>query len=156
TIPDPIKVMMKNAGMDPADYDGKISDIRRDVQTHKRKHGATQGKDYSQLSDDQLTDDFNYLVFPNVSLNVHADDLWIFRQRPHPTDPDRMFYDIWTFELMAQGAEVPQRPAHRKLKHGDKSIGLVLDQDAFNLPHVQAGMHSAGFGGLWLGRQELR
>jgi hypothetical protein len=42
------------------------------------------------------------------------------------------------------------------LKHGDKSIGLVLDQDAANLPNVQAGMHSRGFRGLWLGAQELR
>ena len=41
-------------------------------------------------------------------------------------------------------------------KHGEKSIGLVLDQDAANLPGVQAGMNSAGFRGLWLGRQELR
>ncbi len=32
----------------------------------------------------------------------------------------------------------------------------MLDQDAANLPNVQAGMHSRGFRGLWLGRQELR
>jgi hypothetical protein len=32
----------------------------------------------------------------------------------------------------------------------------VLDQDAANLPNVQVGMHSRGFRGLWLGRQELR
>jgi len=42
------------------------------------------------------------------------------------------------------------------VKHGDKSIGQVLDQDAFNLPTVQKGMHSAAFKGLWIGDQELR
>ena len=155
-IPDPIKVIMKTAGMDPADYDEPYENIRRDVQQWKRKHGPAQGKDYSRLNDDQLTDDYHYLIFPNVTLNVHADDLMLFRQRPHPTDPDRMFYDIWTFELVPAGHEWPARPRHQHFKHGEKSIGLVLDQDAANLPGVQAGMHSAGFEGLWLGAQELR
>ncbi len=155
-IPDPIKVIMKAAGMDPADYDEPFENIRRDVQQWKRKQGPAQGKDYSQLNDDQLTDDYHYLIFPNVTLNVHADDLMLFRQRPHPTDPDRMFYDIWTFELVPEGHEWPARPKHQHFKHGEKSIGLVLDQDAANLPGVQAGMHSAAFEGLWIGAQELR
>ncbi len=156
SIPEPIKTIMKSAGMDPADYDGPIANIRRDVQKHKRSYGKTQGKDYSRLNDDQLTDDYHYTIFPNLSLNVHADDFWIFRQRPHPTDPDRMFYDIMTFELVPQGAQWPERAEHRRWKHGDRSIGTVLDQDAANLPGVQAGMHSKGFRGLWIGRQELR
>jgi phenylpropionate dioxygenase-like ring-hydroxylating dioxygenase large terminal subunit len=155
-IPDPIKVIMKGAGMDPADYDGPIDGIRRDVQKWKRTHGAAQGRDYSRLNDDQLTDDYHYLIFPNVTLNTHADDLMLFRQRPHPTDPDRMYYDIWTFELVPDGADWPERPLHQHFRHGEKSIGLVLDQDAQNLPGVQQGMHSAGFPGLWLGAQELR
>lgn len=156
SIPDPIKVIMKAAGMDPADYDEPFENIRRDVQKWKRKHGPAQGKDYSQLNDDQLTDDYHYLIFPNVTLNAHADDLMLFRQRPHPTDPNKMFYDIWTFELVPDGHEWPQRPRHQHFKHGDKSIGLVLDQDAANLPGVQAGMNSAAFEGLWIGAQELR
>jgi phenylpropionate dioxygenase-like ring-hydroxylating dioxygenase large terminal subunit len=156
SIPEPVKSIMKLAGMDPADYDGPIGNIRTDVQQHKRAHGKAQGRDYSRLNDDQLTDDYHYLIFPNLSLNVHADDLWIFRQRPHPTDPDRMFYDILTYELVPEGTAWPERVKHRTWQHGDKSIGTVLDQDAANLPGVQAGMHSAGFPGLWLGRQELR
>lgn len=155
-IPEPIKTIMKAAGMDPADYDGKIADIRRDVQHWKRKTAAAQGKDYSRLNDDQLTDDYHYLIFPNLSLNVHADDFWIFRQRPHPTDPDRMYYDILTYELVPEGEPWPQRAQEKQWKHGEKSIGLVLDQDAANLPGVQAGMHSRGFTGIWAGKQELR
>jgi phenylpropionate dioxygenase-like ring-hydroxylating dioxygenase large terminal subunit len=155
-IPDPIKVIMKAAGMDPADYDEPLDNIRRDLQQWKRGNGPSQGKDYTRLNDDQLTDDYHYLIFPNVTLNVHADDLMLFRQRPHPTDPDRMYYDIWTLELVPEGKEWPERPRHQHFRHGDKSIGLVLDQDAANLPGVQAGMHSVAFEGLWIGAQELR
>src|SRR3546814_9733386 len=89
-------------------------------------------------------------------MNVHADDVMMFRQRPHPTNPDKMFYDVWLFELVPDGEEWPERPKHKRFKHGDKSIGQVLDQDAFNLPTVQKGMHSDAFKGLWIGDQELR
>ena len=155
-IPESIKGIMKAAGMDPVDYDQPIANIRRDLQKHKRATGAGMGRDYSELNDDQLTDDYHYTIFPNLSLNVHADDFWVFRQRPHPTDPDKMFYDIWTYELVPQGQAWPDRAPHKTWKHGDKTIGTVLDQDAANLPNVQAGMHSRGYKGLWIGRQELR
>lgn len=155
-IPPAIYDIMVKAGMDPAEYEGRVSDIRRDVQLFKRKHGSSQGKDYSELNDDQLTDDYHYTIFPNVSLNVHADDIMMFRQRPHPTDPNKMYYDIWMFELVPEGEEWPERPKHKRFNHGDRSIGQVLDQDAFNLPTVQKGMHSEAFKGLWIGDQELR
>ncbi|MEZ5498769.1 MAG: aromatic ring-hydroxylating dioxygenase subunit alpha [Steroidobacteraceae bacterium] len=162
TIPDPIKVLMKAANMDPAEYEGRIADIRQDVQRHMRAGAASKGKDYSQLNDDQLTDDYHYMIFPNLSLNVHADDFWVFRQRPHASDPDKMYYDIWTFEIeqnlseLDDPDEIRPRVRHQHFRHGDKSIGLVLDQDAENLPGVQLGMHSRGFKGLWIGRQETR
>lgn len=155
-IPPAIDGIMRAAGMDPADYDGSVGDIRKDVQAFKRKHGPEQGKDYSDLNDDQLTDDYHYTIFPNVSLNMHADDVMMFRQRPHPTDPNKMFYDIWILELVPEGEEWPERPKHRQFAHGDRSIGQVLDQDAFNLPSVQKGMQSDAFKGLWIGDQELR
>ena len=156
TIPPLIEGIMRQAGMDPADYEGPITGIRRAVQEFKRKHGPAQGKDYSELTDEQLTDDYHYMIFPNVSMNVHADDVMMFRQRPHATDPNKMLYDIWMFELVPQGEKWPARVKHQHFRHGDKSIGQVLDQDAFNLPHVQAGMQSAGFEGLWIGEQEVR
>ena len=127
-IPPAIHEIMVNAGMDPAEYEGRVTDIRRDVQLFKRAHGAAQGKDYSLLNDDQLTDDYHYFIFPNISINAHADDLMLFRQRPHATDPNRMYYDIWMFELVPEGEEWPERPRHRRFRHGDKTIGQVLDR----------------------------
>jgi phenylpropionate dioxygenase-like ring-hydroxylating dioxygenase large terminal subunit len=159
-IPPPIQFMMQKAGMDPAEYEGPMTGIRKAIQRYMRKNGYKKGRDYSELNDDQLTDDYHYLIFPNVTLNTHADDLMLFRQRPHPDDPDKMLYDIWLFELPDAEKDDPdqeyRRPRHQHLRYGDKSIGLVLDQDAFNLPNVQKGMHSAGFPGLWVGDQELR
>ena len=156
SIPPLIAGMMEQAGMDPAEYEGPVDGIRRALQLFKREHGPEQGKDYSDLADEQLTDDYHYTIFPHVSMNVHADDVMMFRQRPHPTDPDKMFYDIWMLELVPEGEPWPERPRHQHFRHGDRTIGQVLDQDAFNLPQVQAGMHSDAFEGLWLGEQEVR
>ena len=97
------------------------------------------------------------MIFPNLSLNVHADDFWIFRQRPHPTDPDRMFYDILTYELVPEGAEWPERAEHRQVAaRGQVASARCSTRTRRTCPGVQAGMHSAGFPGLWIGRQELR
>lgn len=155
-IPPLLKLIMRQAGMDPADFDGRVPEVRKAVQRWKREHGPEEGLDYSDLNDDQLTDDYHYLVFPNVTMNIHADDVMLFRQRPHPTDPDKMFFDLQNFRLLKDGEERPKRPEHRQFRHGEKSLGLVLDQDAYNLPGVQKGMHSAGFQGLWIGEQEFR
>ncbi|WP_309602515.1 aromatic ring-hydroxylating dioxygenase subunit alpha [Sphingomonas sp.] len=159
-IPPPIMHLMEKAGMDPADWDGPMTGIRKAIQKQMRKSAKKKGRDYSELNDDQMTDDYHYMIFPNVTLNTHADDLMLFRQRPHPTDPDKMYYDIWMFELADAEKDDPaveyRRPKHQHFTYGDKSIGLVLDQDAFNLPNVQKGMHSSAFEGLWLGEQELR
>lgn len=158
-IPEPIKVMMRDAGMDPASYEGDKTKIREAIQKFKREHGPEQGKDYSELNDDQLTDDYNYLVFPNVTLNTHADNLMLFRHRPHPTDPNKMYFDVWTFELPGkqdENAKPYRRPRHQFFRAGQKSLGLVVNQDASNLPSVQRGMQSAGYKGLWLNEQEVR
>ena len=77
------------------------------------------------------------------------------RQRPHPTDPNKMYFDLQNFARFAPGKE-PPRPEHERFKHGEVSLGLVLDQDAYNLPRVQRGMNSAGFRGLHISNAERR
>jgi len=157
-IPPPIKQVMKDANMDPASYEGSVYNIREAVQQYKRAHGPAQGKNYDALNDDQLTDDYHYMIFPNITMNVHADDMMMFRQRPHPDDPNKMFFDYWMFELPDNEFDWDEyeRPTHRQYKHGEISLGLVINQDAYNLPFVQKGMNSSGYEGLWIGNQELR
>ena len=89
-------------------------------------------------------------------MNIHCNSVMIFRQRPHETDPNKMYYDLQNYSLFPAGQEPPPRPIHEQFKHGEQSIGEVLDQDASNLAMVQAGMNSAGYRGLWISTQELR
>ena len=156
-IPPPLKFMLTEAGLDPASYQGPVDGIRKAVQQQIRTHAASEGRDYSQLNDDQLTDDYNYLVFPNLTFNTHADHLMLFRHRPHPTDPNKMFFDTWTLTYIVDEEEIPAfRPRHKHYKSGEKYLGMVIEQDGGNLPRVQQGMNSAAYDGLWLGDLEVR
>ena len=176
TISDDLKLYMEQAGMDPSKFKGDATEVRRAIQLHRREHGKEMGYDFSELNDDQLSDDFHYLIFPNITLNIYPESMMLFRQRPHPTDPNQCFFDLQNYVMQPNAnipgvtdrerrigggrtekiPEAPERPLHRQFKHGEESLGLVLDQDAYNLPNVQLGMNSVGYDGLWLGSQELR
>lgn len=156
-IPPPLKHMLTEVGLDPASYQGSVDAIRDVVQKHARSHAKAEGRDYSDLNDDQLTDDYNYLMFPNVTFNTHADHLMLFRHRPHASDPNKMYFDVWTLEYIVDQEEIPaRRPQHKLYAPGEKSLGMVIDQDGANLPKVQKGMQSAAYEGLWLGDLEVR
>jgi hypothetical protein len=143
-------------GFDQDAHAGDGLDIRRALQKHVRQNDKAMGYDFSDLNDDQLSDDYHYMIFPNITLNIHCNSVMLFRQRPHESDPNKMYFDLQNYTLMPEGAEAPERPAHRAFKHGEESLGEVLDQDASNLPMIQAGMNSEGYRGLWISNQELR
>ncbi|MEZ5559000.1 MAG: aromatic ring-hydroxylating dioxygenase subunit alpha [Pseudomonadales bacterium] len=155
-ISEGLKNYMRMYGMNPDDFAGTGLEVRRAIQQHLRRNGKAMGFDFSDLNDDQLTDDYHYMIFPNITMNIHCNSVMIFRQRPHESDPNRMYYDLQNYALIPEGEPWPERPPHRKFAHGEESLGEVLDQDASNLPMVQKGMNSAGFRGLWIGDQELR
>jgi phenylpropionate dioxygenase-like ring-hydroxylating dioxygenase large terminal subunit len=155
-VPEAIAMPMQAVGMNPGDYKGRVSDVRQAMQKHKRESQGNLPRDYSMFNDDQLTDDYHYYLFPNITMNIHADSMMLFRQRPHETDPNKMYFDLQMFAQMPDGAEKPEPPEHEQFKHGERSLGLVLDQDSVNLPHLQKGMHSAALQGIWISHQERR
>lgn len=153
---------LANAGIDGATFTGSAKDVRPAIARAVREiQGPAMGADFSELHDAQLVDDFHYSVFPNVTFNIFGRSAWVFRHRPHPSDPDRMYFDFWNL-VRLPNADVP-RPEHRFHVNRDDLLldvvgggGELLAQDTFNLPRIQRGMHSSGFRGLHLGDQEIR
>ncbi len=82
-----MRVIMEGAGLDAGQFDGRLDEVRPALFEAKRERGRRNGLAYDALSDEQLTDDFHYFIFPNITLNISADHFWFFRHRPHPTDP---------------------------------------------------------------------
>ena len=153
---------LPGAGIDPEAFQGGAAEVRPTIARAVREiQGPAMGADFSELSDAQLVDDFHYSIFPNLTLNIFGRSAWLFRHRPHPSDPDRMFFDYFNL-VRLPNAEMP-RPAHEDHVATDGLLlqplgggGELLAQDTYNLPRVQQGMHSSGFQGLHLGDQEIR
>jgi nitrite reductase/ring-hydroxylating ferredoxin subunit len=153
----PLQMMMRRAGIDPDTFEGSMADVRPALQIASREHNTKTGIDVSDLNDDQMTDDYHYYIFPSLTFNTHATGFGLFRQRPHPSgDPNKMLFDLQSYTRIPAGSPPPARPEHETYKHGDISLGLVLDQDAYNLPMVQRGMNSRAYPGLWINYRERR
>ncbi len=142
-------------------FEGTAEDARKAFAEQQRKIASTLGAELGELNESQLCDDFHYTIFPNMTFNTHALFTWVFTHRPHPTDPNRMYFDFINL-MNAPEVDVP-RPEKRfySTANGDTLAGEcdggdLLDEDLYNLPRIQAGMRSAAFHDLHLGKQEVR
>jgi phenylpropionate dioxygenase-like ring-hydroxylating dioxygenase large terminal subunit len=155
-----LELFLRPAGVDIARFEGGADDARAAMALAIRKQGPQLGCDFGDLDDSQLVDDFHYTIFPNITLNIHSRFTWVFRHRPHPDDPNKMFFDFFNL-VRAPSHRIP-RPQHEHHRLVDgysfASVpgGEVFDQDMYNLPRIQAGMRSARYAGLHLSDQELR
>lgn len=175
---------LESLGLDPADFRGRVLEVRQAVQRRKREVGRELGFDYSGFRDEQLSDVWQYNLFPNAILSFSPEHLWILRPRPLADDPTRCEFDKLSLvrfadpALNAGAGEIvgPARPAgngsglrpadyrrpdrdrfdHRAVIAGEKTMTITIDQDIELLGNVQAGMASAGFDSVWLNDDEMR
>lgn len=166
---DDLKYLMMEAGIDPASHNPEDGQVRTAIQQAKRTRATAKGLDWSAFTDGQLTDDWNYSIFANLTLNVHVEGILFQRFRPHPTDPERSIYDnvvlvhptddaasIPAYMGVAPGTDVSgkTRPARLHIPSGQPGMGPVVDEDGQLVPLVQRGLRSRGFGGMRLGEPE--
>ena len=175
--PDHLVPALQGLGLDPADFKGRVPEIRQEVQLHKRQLGKELGFDYSGLTDEQVSDIWQYDIFPNTFMTISAEEVWIYGPRPHTTDPDKCFFDKWTLSIpVEQGCDLEQgltlnpgiqvssegeRPEHEVFSAedviaGKHSLTITIDQDIYYLADMQPGMHSRGFDCAVLNEDEVR
>jgi hypothetical protein len=121
---------------------------------------------YRFLSDEQLTDDYHYTIFPNAQFNTYGEGAMVFVSRPHATDPNKMYWDLLYYthpdtRAAAVAGGAPENAANKVVTNdgldiGDPFLNEILLQDAFNLPHVQKGMQSDACDVLRVSEQEIR
>ncbi len=165
--------MMASEGMGVDAFEGSARDVRAAIARHKRQRAKTLGFDYDHFTDGQLTDSWATGVFPNVQIGMHPEGCFLMRFLPHPTNPERFYYDTMTLFRAAPDPNykapdwmgVPDgtdltgatRPDTEYVPIGeDAKLGEVLDQDVQLLRDVQVGTRSRGFKGCLWGEQEQR
>ena len=177
-------VQLESVGLSPADFKGKVLEIREALQKQKRKIGPERGMDYSKLADHQLSDVWQYNIFPNVVLSFTPEHCWVLRPRPHPSDPSKCEFDKMSLvkfadkdaasddgAILSPGrregnqdaflAEDYVRPnrdtfSYQAVINGNKTMTDTIDQDVELLSAVQQGMTSDGFDTVFLNEDEMR
>lgn len=176
-VPDYMVTLLEGLLLNPEDYTGRVQDIRKAVQKRKRELGEEMNCGYDSLSDDQLSDVWQYDFFPNLFMTVQAEEISIYGPRPHPSDPNKCFFDKWTLQMPTEmGCDTEQgialhpglatsqnseRPDHsvfdrEDVLSGKHSLTITFDQDISYLPDMQAGLHSRGFNEALLNQDEAR
>ena len=156
-------------GLDPDQFrGGKTGDIRLALQQQKRLLGAEKGFDFSSYHDSQLTDHWHFTIFPNLSFSLKPDgNIWL-RARPHESDPEKCYFDMWYMTLFPKGVtqyysqsmsewvDVSIPAPHQQGKWGEVSCGPGIDQDISVWESMQKGLHSRGYRDDYLSGQERR
>ena len=143
-------------GLDPSSFAGDSFAVRAALIQGRRQWGEQVGLDYADWVDDQLVDDFHYMVFPNLTFNLTATGAMFFRPRPHPTDPNRCYWDYQQFARLPEGAPAPPRPDTFRGTANDIEFFEALAQDMAQAQIVQESYHSQGYSGILLNSEERR
>ena len=156
-------------GLDPDSYrGGGTGRIREDLQRQKRALGSEKGYDFSTYHDSQLTDHWHYTIFPNLSFSLKPDgNIWL-RVRPHETDPEKCYFDMWYMTLFPKGetryysqtmkewVSIDTPAPHLQGPVVKVSAGPAIDQDVAIWSGQQIGLHSRGYKRDYLASQESR
>jgi phenylpropionate dioxygenase-like ring-hydroxylating dioxygenase large terminal subunit len=168
TVLDMMRTELTYWGLDPEDFREDPWATRAAIQQAKRKLGAAKGYDFDHFHDAQLTDHFHYTIFPNISFSLKPDGCIWLRADPHPTDPERCYFDMWYFTWFPEGedryfsysmGEEVDRTVpvpHQRGKVGEFSCGPGIDQDVSIWSEQQKGLRSRGYKGGHLAGQEAR
>ena len=163
--------MLEEAGIKASRYKGDARGVRRAIQKAKRENMPF-GIDYAGFTDNQITDDWNPSLFPNVTFNMHPEGILVMRFRPHATDPERGYWDnIVLTRRLKDGQRPPAymgvdadadvtgktRPEHVEATVEAPPSSELLVQDLNNMVTLHRGLKSKGLNGkIVLSEQEMR
>ena len=143
-------------GIEQDEFEGGVNDVRPAIIEARRELYEAMGVDVSALHGEQLIDDYHYMIFPNITLNIGGTSLTYFRARPHPTDTNLCLWDYQTYVRLPEGTPVPPRPATVRGSAHEVEVFEALAQDMAQAQIVQESYHSKGFSGILLNSEERR
>ena len=124
------------------------------------------------MSDQDLTESPFGVLFPNVAFGASSDGMSFFRWEPHPSDPEKSYFDYWMMAYPIEGkGEYVHRTASKpyefkeaelELREYDGGKGVmdledtVVFQDWGLTEGQQAGWRSRGYQEPYLAAQETR
>ena len=80
------------------------------------------------MNDEQLVHQYHYTFFPNSTFTQTPGAAFVFRYRPHSSDPNRCYYDFFILVRRHIPSTVCKRAGPGRLQHGDHAGGCEVGQ----------------------------
>jgi phenylpropionate dioxygenase-like ring-hydroxylating dioxygenase large terminal subunit len=148
---DMLALQLRALGLDPDAYRGRVEAVRPALQKAKRGIAEAQGLDYGEFSDAQLSDIWQFNLFPNIILSVTPESAWLMRSRPDDSDPGKSAFDMITLVQFhgreenaaaarrAEGSEDPEIGTHFRLNGPRPAEYRRPERDSFTHEDIIAG-----------------
>lgn len=116
------------------------------------------GLDVSALTDNQLTDNHFWILFPNFFMTIHAGEATVIIATPHPDgDPNKCFWHVQMLQWFPPEERAARRTPLTEVPENDHyPYFLALEQDYQQMQHQQRGLRNQGLQEMALTRQEVR
>lgn len=130
--------------------------VRSLLQQATRETLGAKGLDVSGLTDDQMSDNQAWFLFPNFFMTIRAGEATTILAYPHPSgDPTRCIWHVTAYMWLPE----PFREEHRAeltevQEPGSYPYFLALQQDYEQMPRQQIGLNNSKLTHLHLVKEE--
>lgn len=126
------------------------------LQQATRETLTASGLDVSGLTDDQMSDNHAYLLFPNFFMTVRAGECHIILPTPHPDgDPNRCIWHVTSYMWLPPGMEEFRADLVEVEEPGSYPYFLALQQDYDQMPRQQKGLRNTLLKEITLAQEEV-
>jgi phenylpropionate dioxygenase-like ring-hydroxylating dioxygenase large terminal subunit len=128
----------------PADAEPDV--IKKSLLEYRRDKAVKLG--VPELTDEQLLDDWDVHIFPNIEVNILFDQLFGYVVHPNPTDADSCVFEVISLTQPTPDAPWPSCQLEKIDDYRTYPWNGVLTQDLSVFASMQKGLHSRGFPGM--------
>ena len=130
---------------------------RRLLQQATRDTFTKHGFDVSGLTDDQMTDNQGWLLFPNFFMTIRAGECHVIMSVPHPDgDPHRCIWHVTSYMWLLPALREQFRVQLTEVEEpGSFEYFLALQQDYEQMPRQQKGLRNRALEFMSLAKEEV-
>jgi phenylpropionate dioxygenase-like ring-hydroxylating dioxygenase large terminal subunit len=131
--------------------------VRTLLQQATRETLTAKGLDVSGLTDDQMSDNQGWFLFPNFFMTIRAGEATTIMAHPHPDgDPNKCIWHVTAYMWLPEAARVQHRAELVEVTEPNSyPYFLALQQDYEQMPRQQQGLRNSGLGHMSLIHEEL-
>jgi phenylpropionate dioxygenase-like ring-hydroxylating dioxygenase large terminal subunit len=131
--------------------------VRTVLQQATRETLSNKGLDVSGLTDDQMSDNQGWFLFPNFFMTIRAGEATTILAYPHPSgDPNKCIWHVTAYMWLPEPLRAQYRAEPVEVQEPNSyPYFLALQQDYEQMPRQQLGLRNSGLDHISLVREEL-